>query len=145
MCNTQCFRLPDGLCRRGSRLFRLSLLFCSACYMPSFESNHHNLVIAFFSFHLTIHDYIVQVLLLGVFSIIYIDLLRMNEKNFGNWKQQEKKKAVAMLHPAKHWIKTRNAYLSLISFEDCHSPWMLHIETAMSVPALPVFIQACAA
>ena len=36
-------------------------------------------------------------------------------------------------------------YLSLISFEDCHSPWMLHIETAISVPGLPVFTKAVAA
>ena len=41
--------------------------------------------------------------------------------------------------------RKRLGYFSLISFEDCHSPWMLHIETAMSVPGLLVFIQAIAA
>jgi hypothetical protein len=29
-------------------------------------------------------------------------------------------------------------YFSLISFEDCHNPWMLQDETAMKVPGLLV-------
>jgi hypothetical protein len=36
-------------------------------------------------------------------------------------------------------------YFNLMSFEDCHNPWMLQIETAMRVPGLPVFIQVAVA
>jgi hypothetical protein len=36
-------------------------------------------------------------------------------------------------------------YLSLISFEDCHNPWMLHNETAMMVPGLLVLSQVVTA
>jgi hypothetical protein len=72
----QFLRLPDGLCRLDSRLFRPCRLCCSVCYTPSSENNHHNLVIAFFSFHLTVPVYIDTGFLLGVFFIIYIDAYR---------------------------------------------------------------------
>ena len=68
------------------------------------------------------------------------------EKSSLDLEKTRKKKTVAMFCPSKSLGKTRKrGYLSFISFEDCHSPWMLHIETAIRVPGLLVFIQAVAA
>jgi len=56
---------------------------------------------------------------------------KASESHRSNLREKKRKKMC---------IKTR-VYLSLISFDDCQSPWMLHIETAMRFPGLLVFIQ----
>ena len=137
------------LCRLGSRLFRLSQLFCSACYTLSSENKHHNLVIASFSFtsHYSL-SYIEVVTFRHIPHNLYSTIERKQDSGFTSWEVTRKKdrRVVATLRYLKPLSRIRKAfYLSLISFEDCHSPWMLHIETAMSVPGLLVFIQVVAA
>jgi len=71
--NIRFLHLLGALCRLDNRLFHLSRLCGIVCCTLSFESNHHNLVIACFLFHLGIFQaYIDARLLLGVFFIIYM-------------------------------------------------------------------------
>ena len=70
--NIRFLHLLGALCRLDNRLFHLLRLYGIVCYTLSFESNHHNLVIACFLFHLAIFQaYIDAWLLLGVFFIVY--------------------------------------------------------------------------
>jgi hypothetical protein len=65
-----------GMCRRGSRLFRLLPPCCIVGGRLSFGSIRHSCGITFFFFHLILlfNYYIGSGLLLGVFSIIYIEI-----------------------------------------------------------------------
>ena len=68
----------------------------------------------------------------------HIMVRKQTAKDLANIDKQKEKREI-------NYCVKNQVYLSLTCFEDCHSPWMLHIETAMKVPALPVLIQPVAA
>ena len=70
-------------------------------------------------------------------------MLKKIRRYFAN-KKRPLNYAKSNLNEKKEKDVLNSVYLSLISFDDCHSPWILHIETAIRVPGLLVFIQPAA-
>ncbi len=133
------------LCRLGSRLFPLSRLCCSVCYKPSSGNNHRNLVTAFLFF--TSHYsslYRLRVVFRHILHNLYSTIRNKLKTTSEKIEKQEKREQLQYCVLRNYTIK-RKGYSSLIVFENCHSPWMLHIETAIRVPGFPVFILAFAA